>query len=83
MIGKRLKSERHSQGLSLRCLAKKAGLSHSFISDIEHGRCSPSLEKLHVISAALGVKPESLLSPMVVSGEQKKPAAQKGGSNDL
>jgi transcriptional regulator with XRE-family HTH domain len=61
MIGKTLKYIREKKGYSLRKLAEKAGLSHSFISDIEHGRSNPSIKKLLVIAEALSICPELLL----------------------
>lgn len=55
MVGKKLHQLRTQQGLSLRALAKKSGLSHSFICDIEHDRCNPSIASLKTLARALGV----------------------------
>ena len=55
MVGKRLRQLRTQQGLSLRALAQKSGLSHSFICDIEHGRCGLSIASLQALARALGV----------------------------
>jgi len=35
--------------------AEQAGLSHSFLSQIEHGRARPSFDSLNLIALALGV----------------------------
>lgn len=56
MIGNKLHQLRKQRGYSLRELAKKTGLSHGFICDIEHGRCNPSLEKLSIIAKALDIR---------------------------
>lgn len=70
MIGVKLRQLRKQRDYSLRMLAKKTGLSHSFICDIEHGRCNPSIEKLGIIAKALDVGPEFFLSEMVVEDDQ-------------
>lgn len=67
MIGSQLRKLREQEKLSLRKLAQKSGLSHSFICDIEHGRCNPSIESLRVLARALGVSPENLLGSVVAN----------------
>jgi len=62
MIGTKLRQLRNQQNLSLRALAQATGLSHSFICDVEHGRCNPSIETLQILARALGVKPEIFFS---------------------
>lgn len=69
MIGARLKQLRHKNKYSLRRLAKTAGISHSYICDIEHGRSEPSLETLRKIANALNVKAEFFLSDMVADDD--------------
>lgn len=66
MIGKQLRQLRMAKGYSLRELAKISGLSHSFLSDIEHDRCNPSLCSLYKLANALEVKPEIFLQKEVV-----------------
>jgi transcriptional regulator with XRE-family HTH domain len=60
-IGVRLKELRRVRGISLRNLAKKVGVSASFISQVEQNKCQPSLETLRRISQALDVKTGYLL----------------------
>ena len=45
-IGERIKKSRNDRGLSLRELATKVELSASFLSQIEQGKASPSIENL-------------------------------------
>lgn len=54
-VGVRLHGERTRQGLSLRQLAGKAGLSASMLCQIEKGTANPSVESMFSISGALGV----------------------------
>jgi len=55
-LGEWVKSTRTAQGVSQRELADRAGLSRSYVCDIEHGRSTkPSFECLENISKALGV----------------------------
>ena len=54
-IGHAVRSLREQQGLSVRSLAKLAGFSASFISQIERGLASPSIASMEKIALALGV----------------------------
>jgi transcriptional regulator with XRE-family HTH domain len=56
-----LKAARARRQMSQEALAAKAGLSTSFISMLENARRSPPLDTLEALSAALHVKPSSLL----------------------
>jgi transcriptional regulator with XRE-family HTH domain len=53
-LGPRLRSLRDSRGLSLRALARAAGVTPGTLSQIENGRTSPSVSTLKTILAALG-----------------------------
>ncbi|GAW28553.1 helix-turn-helix domain-containing protein [Carboxydocella sp. ULO1] len=79
IIGKRLHELRVEKQLSLRKLAKKSGISHSFLCDIERGRSQPSLDTLGKLADTLGVKIEFFLSQTVVNndhlGAEQKPKA--------
>lgn len=72
MIGVILRKLRKQKGFSLREFAKLSGLSHSFISDIENGRCNPSIESLHKIADALDVKPHIFLTELVADNDLTK-----------
>jgi transcriptional regulator with XRE-family HTH domain len=54
-VGARIRSLRERQGLSLRVLAKRCGLSVNAISRIERGENSPTVSSLHMLASALGV----------------------------
>lgn len=60
-IGFQLRELRKVRGISLRSLAKKVGVSASFISQVEQDKCQPSLETLRKISQALDVPTSYLL----------------------
>lgn len=53
-IGPRIRSLRTSQGLTLRLLAERAGLTESFVSQVEREVASPSIASLQRIARGLG-----------------------------
>lgn len=61
-LGKMIKKLRKIKSLSQVALAQKAGLSQSFLSDIESGQKSPTIRSLKKIAEALDVLPDQLLS---------------------
>lgn len=67
-IGERIKKSRNDKGLSLRELATKVKLSASFLSQIEQGKASPSIENLKKIATSLDVK----VSYLIEDEEDKK-----------
>lgn len=54
-VGRRVRERRLRRGLVIEELARKAGLSKSYLSQIETGKASPSLGTLRRLSQALGV----------------------------
>lgn len=54
-LGLRLNHKRTELGYSVRELARRADLSASFISQVEHGKANVSVETLRKISECLGV----------------------------
>lgn len=54
-LGNRLRELRRQQGLSLRALAEKSGLSANTLSLIENGKTSPSVATLQQIAIALSI----------------------------
>jgi transcriptional regulator with XRE-family HTH domain len=54
-VGERLRQLRTGCGLSVRTLAAKAGCSPGFISQVEHGQVSPSINSLERLAVTLGV----------------------------
>jgi quercetin dioxygenase-like cupin family protein/DNA-binding XRE family transcriptional regulator len=60
-IGGRIRAERLKREVSLRSLARSVGLSPSLISQIETGKCQPSVSTLYAITTALGVSVQEVL----------------------
>lgn len=54
-VAARLRELREGQGLSMRALAQRSGLSANALSMIERGRASPSVSTLTKLATALGV----------------------------
>ena len=65
LLGVKLKALRSEQGLPLREVAGRAGVSVSYLSEIEKGRKYPKPEKLLDLAAALGVPYDDLVSLQV------------------
>jgi transcriptional regulator with XRE-family HTH domain/quercetin dioxygenase-like cupin family protein len=61
-LGERLKGIRVNAGLSLRELARQAGVSPSFVSQIENGKSQPSVATLYSFSQLLGVSIDELFN---------------------
>ena len=49
-----LRRMRQGADMTLKEAAERAGLSFSFISDLEHGRTQPSLDTVNRLAAAYG-----------------------------
>jgi transcriptional regulator with XRE-family HTH domain len=62
-MGDRLRLARESQGLSLRGLARRLGVSPSLISQVETGRAKPSVDTLYAIASELSISLDELLFP--------------------
>jgi transcriptional regulator with XRE-family HTH domain len=54
-FGWRIRTLRRKQGLTLQALAKQAGISIGFLSQVERDKATPSLGTLSSLAAALGV----------------------------
>ena len=72
-LGRRLRAERLGQGMGLREMARRIGISASALSQIETGKAQPSVSKLFDIVNRLGVSVDGLLAghdggPQVVVG---------------
>jgi transcriptional regulator with XRE-family HTH domain len=61
-VGRRLRAHREEQGLSLRELARRLGMSPSAISQIETGKSRPSVSTLYAIVSELGMSLDELFS---------------------
>jgi transcriptional regulator with XRE-family HTH domain len=60
-LGQRIRSVRIERGLSLREVGNAAGVSESFVSQVERGLASPSVLSLRRIAQALDVETAELL----------------------
>lgn len=56
-LGEIMKEKRKECGLTLKALAEKTGFSISFLSQLERGKSSATLQSLKAISKALDVSP--------------------------
>jgi transcriptional regulator with XRE-family HTH domain len=52
-LGRRIRAAREARGASLRSVAQTAGVSESFLSQVERGVASPSVASLRSIAGAL------------------------------
>lgn len=65
-VGKRIRQERNKLKITQEKLAEFAGLTESYIGQIERGNKNPSLESLINISNVLGVTVDYLLQDVSV-----------------
>ena len=75
MIGTVLRHNRDQCGYSLKALADLTGLSSSYLSQIEHGKVSPSLSSLVKIAHVLGTTIQGLFEQ--VSHQDESPVIRK------
>jgi transcriptional regulator with XRE-family HTH domain len=61
-VGSLIRRERQTQGLSLRELARRVGVSASMLSQVETGRTRPSVSTIYAIATELGLSIDALLS---------------------
>lgn len=84
-VGDRLRLYRTERNLSVRALARAVGVSPSLISQIEHGKASPSVATLYAIVSELGISMDALFfdspgngsAPRKAVSEATKPQAQQ------
>lgn len=62
-VGRQLRNVRRRRGLTLAVVAEMAGMSESFLSQLERGRTGASLESLHRLTHALGIRVADLFEP--------------------
>ncbi|MEM6327701.1 MAG: helix-turn-helix domain-containing protein [Bacteroidota bacterium] len=68
ILGVKLRALREERGLGLKTLARSAGLSVSYLSEIEQGKKYPKPDKLVDLAHALGVPYDDLVSLRVDKG---------------
>ncbi|MBI5068695.1 MAG: helix-turn-helix transcriptional regulator [Deltaproteobacteria bacterium] len=64
IVSANLRSVRQNQGLSQETVARKAGISVSYISMLERGERTTPLDTLEALAKALGVSPLYLLQEL-------------------
>jgi len=70
-IGEFIRKKREEAKLSLRAVAKKAGISHVTLIDIEHGKKQPRVETLRRILSAGAMSGRYLTQMMQRDGYQQ------------
>ena len=79
-LGARLRAERLRQGMSLRELARRLGVSASALSQIETGKAQPSVSKLFDIVNLLNTSLDGLL--VGAPGQRPAPDPERGPAPD-
>ena len=65
IFGLKVKQLRMAQGLSFAKLSKMAGMSVSYLNEIEKGKKSPKIDKIETLAEALGTTYDELVSPVL------------------
>jgi transcriptional regulator with XRE-family HTH domain len=77
-IGTAIRAARVAASLSMTALAERCGISQPYLSQLENGKGSPSINTLYKLANALGVSPQDLLpddgDEMVVIRHGSRPA---------
>ncbi len=60
LIGRRLREARTARGMSLREMARRIGVSPSFVSQVERGKANPSVGTLYAFCTELGASLDEL-----------------------
>src|SRR5215467_11859333 len=81
-IGQRIREERLRRGFNLRSLARSVNVSASHISQIETGKCRPSVSTLYDITSVLGVSIDDLFAAPAGGGVADDGVAAGGGVAD-
>ena len=76
-LGDYIREQRNSANVSLRQLAKLAGVSNPYLSQIERGLRKPSAEILQQIAKALRISAEALYVQAAVLGDAMLTERQK------
>ena len=74
-IGERLREARNRQGITVREIARRVGVSPSLISQIERDKVTPSVSTLWGLVTVLGLTMSDLFSDTRAEPEPERPAA--------
>ena len=61
LVGRNAARLRNEAGLTQEQLAERAGMSQQYISDLERGKCNPTIVTLYELAQALGVSQVELV----------------------
>ena len=78
-VGALIRRERQRQGLSLRELARRVGVSASMLSQVETDRTRPSVSTIYAIATELGISIDALLSDRGGAGLDAADAVAEDG----
>lgn len=76
-LGGAIRERRLARELTLVALAELANLSQPFLSQVENGRATPSMDSLYRIATALGTTPQGLFGDR--NGQMMVPTAARAG----
>lgn len=79
-VGSLIRRERQKQGLSLRELARRVGVSASMLSQVETDRTRPSVSTIYGIATELGLSIDALLSDTEAAELGEAGAAGESGA---
>ncbi len=79
-VGALIRRERQRQGLSLRELARRVGVSASMLSQVETDRTRPSVSTIYAIATELGISIDALLSDREAPDMDAAGAVAEGGA---
>ena len=79
-VGSLIRRERQKQGLSLRELARRVGVSASMLSQVETDRTRPSVSTIYGIATELGLSIDALLSDTGVAELDEAGAVREAGA---
>lgn len=80
-LGRAIQVARTEQGLSRKELARRAGISYAYLSDIETGRGRPSSSALIQVARSLGMTPSRLL--VLAEGYRERLAVEAAEPDEL
>lgn len=64
IFGRNVRLARQEQGLTIETLSDAAGLSYSYVGELERGRRNPTLGVVEALAMALNISPHLLLRPL-------------------
>lgn len=62
-FGQNVRQARIARGMTIEALAQDAGLSYSYLGEIERGLRNPTLAVIEALAISVAVEPHSLLRP--------------------